>query len=218
MLFVQGTGKITGWHKHADELGFVLMVAGRKIFVDSGLYGYNRDEARRYVVSARAHSVPSLVDREIGPQHVDVEAGRLGPIRVAGSEFVIDGSVERRRKFRGRFFRHERTFFYAPGVSLTIKDRLINHTSSVWSSNLHLAADLVPVVAGSGFSVQVGDRLVRAEFRGENCELSVVKGATDPYQGWISTGYLQLEPAPVVSASCPADVVDTEWRINLDAA
>ena len=131
---------------------------------------------------------------------------------------MVDGSVERRRKFRGRLFRHERTFYYAPGVSLTIKDHLINHTSSHWLSNLHLAADLVPQVEDSSFSVRVGDRLVHAEFRGEGCELQVTKGETDPYQGWVSTGYLQLAPAPVVSASCPADLIETEWRIDLDAA
>ena len=216
MLFIKGKGYLAG-HKHADELAFSLMEDGRKIFVDSGQYGYNRDDARRYVVSARAHNVPSLADREIAPQHVDVEAGRFGPIRIDGSEFVVDGLVERRRKYRGRFFRHERTFHYAPGVSLTIKDRLINRTNSPWLSNLHLAPDLVPIVEGSSFSVQVGDRLVRAEFRGEGCTLGVTEGETDPYQGWVSPSYLQLAPAPVVSATCPADLVDSEWRIDLDA-
>ena len=216
MLFIKGTGQVSG-HKHADELAFSLMEDGRKIFVDSGQYGYNRDDARRYVVSARAHNVPSLADREIAPQHVDVEAGRFGPIRIDGSEFVVDGLVERRRKYRGRFFRHERTIHYAPGVSLTIKDRLINRTNSPWLSNLHLAPDLVPVIEGPGFSVRVGDRFVRAEFRGEGCTLGVVKGETDPYQGWVSPSYLQLAPAPVVSATCPADLVDSEWRIDLDA-
>ena len=216
MLFIKGKGYRTG-HKHADELAFSLMEDGRKIFVDSGQYGYNRDDARRYVVSARAHNVPSLADREITPQHVDVDAGRFGPIRIDGSEFVVDGLVERRRKYRGRFFRHERTFHYAPGVSLTIKDRLINRTNSPWLSNLHLAPDLVPIVERSSFSVQVGDRLVRAEFRGEGCTLGVAKGETDPYQGWVSPSYLQLAPAPVVSATCPADLVDSEWRIDLDA-
>ena len=44
MLFVSGTTAPTG-HKHADDLGFVLIDAGRDIFVDSGRYGYNYDEA-----------------------------------------------------------------------------------------------------------------------------------------------------------------------------
>lgn len=216
MLFVAGTGSLSG-HKHADELSFLLMEGGRKIFVDSGCYGYNRDEARGYVMSARGHNVPSLADHEIGPWHVDVGAGKFGPIRVVGTEFLVDGSVERRRRFRGRYFRHGRTFRYAPGVSLTIEDRLINHTRSPWVSNLHLAPELVPVVEGTGFSVHVGERLVRVEFEGEGCELSVTKGATEPYQGWVTVGYQKLEPAPVVSASCPADLVVSEWRMDLDA-
>ena len=221
LLFIKGPGKLQG-HKHADELGFVLMAHGRKIFVDSGSYGYNHDEARRHVVSAKAHSIPSLAGRELGPKDVDVEAGRLEPVRVVDSRFVVQGSVERRRRIRGgflldRFFRHERTFRYAPGDALTITDRMHNRTNSRWVSNLHLAADLEPVPAESGFSVRVGDRLVRAEFRGEGCEIAVVEGETDPYQGWVTVGYLELAPAPVVSATCPADLVDTEWRIDLNA-
>ena len=59
LLFVSGMARESG-HKHADDLGFVLMEGGHKVFVDSGKYGYTNDEARHYVRSARAHNVISL--------------------------------------------------------------------------------------------------------------------------------------------------------------
>ena len=184
LLFVSAMAHSTG-HKHADDLGFVLMEGGRKVFVDSGKYGYNHDEARRYVVSARAHNVPSLAGRTIGPKDLNADTAHIGPIRLNGSKFMIDGAVE-----RPGLFRHERTFHYTPGISLRIKDRLYNRTNKPWLSNLHLAVGLVPEVDGSGFTVQVGNRIVHAEFKGLGCELILTEGETEPVQGWVSTGYL----------------------------
>ena len=210
LLFVSAMAHLTG-HKHADDLGFVLMEGGRKVFVDSGKYGYNHDEERRYVISARAHNVPSLADRTIGPKDLEVESAHVGPIRVNGSEFMIHGAVD-----RPGLFRHERTFLYAPGASLRIKDRLYNRTNKPWLSNLHLAVSLVPEIHGSGFTVRVGNRIVHAEFKGLGCELILTEGETESFQGWVSTGYLKLTPSSVVSASCPAGLVESEWIIRTE--
>ena len=210
LLFVSAMAHSTG-HKHADDLGFVLMEGSRKVFVDSGKYGYNDDKARRYVVSARAHNIPSLAGHTIGPKDLDVESVHVGPIRLNGSEFMIHGAVD-----RPRLFRHERTFYYAPGISLRIKDRLYNQTNKPWLSNLHLAVGLVPEIDGSGFTVQVGNRIVHAEFKGLGCELILTKGDTEPYQGWVSTGYLELTPAHTVSALCPAKLIESEWLVKVE--
>lgn len=209
LLFVSGMADRSG-HKHADDLAFVLMEGGQKIFVDSGKYGYTNDEARRYVRSARAHNTISLADRAIMPRDIDIRQVRMGPIGQNGTHFVIAGAV-----VRPDLFRHERVFRYRPGVSLRIDDRVYNETGSRWVSNLHLAPGLVPEVEGKGFAVQVGDRAVHAAFDGPACELIATMGATEPHQGWVSTGYLELTPAYVVSASCPADLVESSWQIDL---
>ena len=57
--------------------------------------------------------------------------------------------------------------------------------------------------------------MVRARFEGPRCELTATVGATEPYQGWVSTGYLKLTPAYVVSASCHANLVESRWQIDL---
>ena len=207
-MFVNVQGEVIR-HKHADDLGFVLIEGGREIFVDSGKYGYKKDEMRSYVLSARAHNIPSLIGRPIDPRLLDPAQTQLQPIEANESGFVVEGFVD-----RPGLLRHHRTFTYAPGSSLTIDDRLYNRTNNGWRSNLHLAPDLDPVLTDSGFLVRAEGLLVQATFEGEDCEMEVVRGATDPYQGWVSVGYLQMTPATVVSASCPASLVESSWHIT----
>ena len=210
MLFVSAMAAPTG-HKHSDDLSFVLMEGGREIFTDSGKYGYNYDEARRYAVSARAHNVPSLVGRRIDPYDIDPENTQLDPVLVEQGQFVIGGAAE-----RPGLFSHERVFSYVPGALLRIEDKLTNLTDSRWQSNLHLAPDLIPEISETGFMVSAGDLAVRAEFSGEGCGISTVRGETNPYQGWVSVGYLEMTPATVVIATCPPDLVESSWHITFE--
>ncbi len=210
MLFLAGTAAPTG-HKHADDLGFVLIEGGRDIFVDSGRYGYNYDDARSYVLSARAHNVLSLVGRRTDPYVIDPADSHLEPIVVEQGRFTIRGVVD-----RPNLFIHERTLSYLPGALLRIEDRMDNLTELQWQSNLHLAPDLVPEISDTGFVVKADDLTVRGEFSGEGCEISAVRGETDPYQGWVSVGYLELTPATVVVATCPADLVESSWYITFE--
>ena len=210
MLFVSGMAQAVG-HKHADDLGFVLVEGGREVFTDSGMYGFNFDETRSYMLSARAHNVPSLVGRRIGPHSIDPANSHLEPILAEEGQFTIKGVVD-----RPDLFIHERTFSYAPGVFLRIEDSLKNLTDFRWQSNLHLAPDLIPEIGDTGFVVSADDLLVRGEFSGEGCDISAVRGETDPYQGWVSVGYLELILATVVVATCPADLVETSWDITFE--
>ena len=210
MLFVSAMAPLTG-HKHSDDLSFVLMEGGREILVDSGKYGYNFDDARSYVISARAHNVPSLVDRRISPGNIDPANSGLDPIAVDRDRFVIRGVAD-----RPGLFLHERVFSYVPGTMLRIEDRLHNLTDSRWQSNLHLAPDLIPEIGETGFVVRAGDLTVRAEFSGDGCKISTARGETEPHQGWVSVGYLEMTPATVVIATCPADLVESSWHITFD--
>ena len=210
MLFVVNMAPYTG-HKHSDDLSFVLMEGGRDIFVDSGRYGYNYDDMRNYVISAKAHNVPSLVDRRISPSNIEPASSGLDPITVDDGQFVIRGVAD-----RPGLFVHERSYYYLPGALLRIDDRLNNLTDSSWESNLHLAPDLTPEINETGFVVRSGDLTVRAEFSGDGCNISTARGETEPHQGWVSIGYLQMTPATVVTATCPADLVESSWHITFE--
>ena len=91
-----------------------------------------------------------------------------------------------------------------------------NRTESRWQSNLHLAPDLIPEISETGFVVSAGDLTVRAEFSGDGCDISETRGETDPYQGWVSVGYLEMTPATVVIATCPSDLVESSWHITFE--
>ena len=210
VFFVSGGTAPTG-HKHADDLGFVLMEWGRDIFVDSGRYGYNYGDARSYVLSARAHNVPSLVGQRTDPYVIDPEDSHLEPVVIEEGEFVVRGVVD-----RPGLLVHERTLSYVPGVRLRIEDRINNRTDLPWQSNLHLAPDLIPGIGETGFVVQADDLTVRGEFSGEGCEISAARGESDPYQGWVSVGYQELIPASVVIATCPAGLVESSWDITFE--
>ena len=210
MLFVSAM-VATRTHKHSDDLGFVLFERGREVFVDSGRYGYNYDDTRNYVVSARAHNVPSLVGESIAPANIDPSNTRLDSVVAEEDRFVVKGVAD-----RPGLFIHERKFSYYPGSRLIIEDRLSNRTVSHWQSNLHLAPDLVPEISETGFVVRAGDLTVRVEFRAEGCEISAVRGETDPYQGWVSVGELKMTPATVVIATCPPDLVESSWDITIE--
>ena len=184
---------------------------GREIFADSGKYGYNYDNARSYVLSARAHNLPSLVGRPIGPRDIEPADSHLRPIVVERGRFTIGGIVE-----RPGLFTHDRTLSYIPGVLLHVEDKLKNRTDFPWQSNLHLAPDLIPEISETGFMVTAGELTVRGEFSGEGCEITAVRGETDPYQGWVSVGYLELAPASVVVATCPAELAESSWHITFE--
>ena len=210
MLFVSGMAPLTG-HKHSDDLSFVLMEGGRDIFVDSGKYGYDYDDMRSYVISAGAHNVPSLIEQGISPRDIDPASSGLDPVKMDGGRFFIRGVAD-----RPSLFLHERSYYYVPGALLRIEDRLNNRTDSSWQSNLHLAPDLIPEISEAGFVVQAGDLTVRAEFSGDGCNISTARGETEPHQGWVSIGYLEMTPATVVIATCPADLVESSWHITFD--
>ena len=210
MLFVSAMAAGAG-HKHSDDLSFVLMEGGREIFTDSGMYGYNYDEIRSYALSARAHNIPSLIDRRIYPADIDPANTHLDPVLVDQGRFVIRGAVD-----RPGLFLHERVFSYVPGALLRVEDKLNNLTDSRWQSNLHLAPDLIPEISETGFVVSAGDLTVRAEFSGDGCDISEIRGETNPHQGWVSVGYLEMTPATVVVATCPADLVESSWHITFE--
>jgi len=51
-------------HAHADLLGFEASVDGRRLFVDSGVFGYDDDPMRRYCRLSAAHNVLQIDGRD----------------------------------------------------------------------------------------------------------------------------------------------------------
>lgn len=208
MLFVTGMAH-TLTHKHVDELSFELFEFGRFIFIDAGKYGYKRSKMRAYVLSGEAHNTISLAEKHLRTKNVALSGSLLDPIQVTGEGFRISGAVERPALFQQR-----REIVYSPGRELRITDFLSAPRERQYVSSLHLAPDLVPEVDERGFTVDVGEHDVRAELQSDNCTIETARGKNNPLLGWQSVGYLEMTPASVVRAICPAKDRTISWKIT----
>lgn len=209
MLFVQGMAHNLV-HKHADDLSFILYEFDRPIFIEGGKYGYKRDSWRRYVQSPASHNTIGLDRDYISPTTVVTHGSHIGPTEVSDGAFAIAGAYE-----RTELFDHRRSFRYVPGVSLDIEDQIFNRTEDGIITSLHLAPDLEPILSGEGFEVDLGQKTLTAELRGD-CEISLHRGEEDPILGWRSQSYLRVEPITTVRALCPANTTELGWSIRFD--
>lgn len=214
MLFVTGMNEVWSGHKHADNLSFELYEHGRQIFVDSGKFGYNKSEVRRYFVSAAAHNTISIKDRPQTPRDVELNGSSLNPLEITDDQFVVTGSAE----FPRLGLRQERRLSYEPGRCLTIIDKVTSGEEREFVSTLVLPPDLIPRMTENGFELTLADgtRIV-GSVEQRDCRVEAVRGQDEPPLGWISSDYLKKEPTTVVRAICRGKVQTMTWKINLKA-
>ncbi|WP_345978199.1 heparinase II/III family protein [Sulfurimonas sp. HSL3-7] len=59
-------GFLSTFHRHDDDLNFILHGLGEEWFVDGGIYKYNeQDPYRKYLRSAKAHNIPVVPNAEV---------------------------------------------------------------------------------------------------------------------------------------------------------
>lgn len=211
MLFVMGMAN-DHRHKHADDLSFVLYEKGRPLFIDTGKYGYNEDDMRRYVVSAKAHNTVSLEDNNIRPQDIRYTGSSLTQLERQPKGVRIRGHIE-----RPGFFSQERQIDYEPAKSITIRDHVRSNAPRQYVSSLHLASDLKPKLTENGFDVTLAEGIiVRAKVAEPDCRVEMLRGSKSPVAGWQSIGYLKVTPASVVRAHCQGQDRTITWQVSME--
>ncbi len=208
MIFVTGMAHNLG-HKHADELSFELFEFNRFIFVDSGKYGYQKDDMRNYIVSPAAHNTISLQNKVVPVKSIKLIGSYLKPIQETQDGFQIRGTVSKQP-----FFTQERSIFYNPGKKLRIEDIVLSTNEHTYISSLHLAPDLDPIVKDNGFRVNFKGGFLEAKLISNDCAISKIRGQQDPIIGWVSVGYLKMTPTTVIRASCPGHNRKIIWDIE----
>ncbi len=83
-------------HGHCDALSYELVIDGRRMIVDSGVYDYGATQERAYVRSTAAHNTVRI-DRAEQSEIWDV-------FRVGRRSFPIDAGVERSKDGAARLF------------------------------------------------------------------------------------------------------------------
>jgi hypothetical protein len=207
LLFDAGDlGMLSGGHGHAGCLGLELFAHGRPLIVDRGTGVYNAaPEWRRYFRGTRAHSTV-IVDGEDQAEHAGefrwATRYRSQLVRdLAGGDYVaVTGEHDGYRRLESPV-RHRRTIVSVGGRYWACVDVLDGSGVHDVEFLFHLAPDLdVDVDGDRAFAWASGAAdgvlIVAAGFGPASPD--VVRGATDPIQGWHSDDYGQRRPAPVV--------------------
>jgi hypothetical protein len=189
-------GFLSAYHKHDDDLSFVLYRGGEDWIIDAGTYRYQeQDPYRRYVRSAAAHNVV-LIDAVVSRREwKDVGGSRIDGFETSGPVVYVRGSHE---LFPGVTARRELT--YRPDV-LRITDSLDvdDEGEHVFRAFFHVPSDKSVTLSGRQVVVvsqTTGRKMCLVPVVGAFENVSIVSGkkAPDP-QGWISTSYGQLDEA-----------------------
>ncbi len=193
-------------HTHADNLTLLYSAGGQDWLVDRGTYTYNGDWAwRTYFRGTRAHNGvvvdgfgQSLAHREFRwlgkPQqqvyhyHADP---RFGYVCGSTSGFKHVGSP----------VKQARSVLLVRGEYILVVDALSANGMHDYELLWHLAPDL-RVAAGLEGAVRAnapgGQALHIVAAGSSSLNLQIVKGQTEPLQGWHSRLYGEKEPASTV--------------------
>jgi hypothetical protein len=184
-------------HAHCDLLSFELDLDGRPVVVDSGTPGYAGDPLRAYCRSTRAHNTVQVDDREqseawgvfrvarrAAPRSAAQSGGRAD-YRFRGSCVHQDGQTVHHRQVARE------------GRAWVVEDRVEGAAGRRVTSYLHLHPRLEVAEDGGGWIARAAGERVRIEpFGGASVRL--VKGESDPAQGWFCPRFGERIPAPVL--------------------
>ncbi len=129
-------------HAHADLFSFELSLAGRRVVVDAGVFGYEADERRRFARSTRAHNTVEIEGQDQCELWAAFRvARRARPRDVVFEErpdgFALEGWHDGYARLAGAP-RHARRFrWHADGV-LLVRDRVLAGRRVRSCSRLHL--------------------------------------------------------------------------------
>jgi hypothetical protein len=180
------------FHGHVDGGSLNMYGFGRRLIVGSGTYSYNPGPFRDYFVGRRSQNTVDVS----GARYVRSGATSLLFQSRTPSAFAVSVRV---RRYEGVSDMRTVAFSRRLGY-LVVDDRLSASTSHTYTQMWHLFP---------GASLVKGDRSVRTTSTGGSVlirqlalapTISVVRGATNPIQGWRTLRYNSKVTAPAVLA------------------
>ncbi len=204
-------------HKHEDILTYLWSESGCDIVVDAGKYAYDDTPMRRHVRSNRAHNLI-----EFGGRDSDVRAEhRPGHCLESVHETPWGRVLRACITHRPGGERHERTLLFAPGRWLVVVDRFAAPRAVAFRHFTHLAPEFSAAVSSQGFEARHdgGGVLTVRHWTSMPLALEVVRGRPEPdLLGWISRGYRQAQPCPVLVMGGEARTAVLVLALSLDPA
>lgn len=126
-------------HKHEDDLSFVLFALGKDIFLDPGMYNYEKtDPYRKYFVSANAHNTIIVDDQSFSTSLIN--DSRSGIV-----SWKDDGDLQEITVFNNLYASSsiQRTIYYIkPGI-IILFDNIQSLESHKYSQLFQLNEDII---------------------------------------------------------------------------
>jgi hypothetical protein len=191
-------GPARNYHGHQDHMSLTYYARGRNVLVDSGHDGYLLDNYRRYLMSPEGHNLLAVT----GARLLGAPTSMVRNTILSGSQFyeMTDKVYEGVTRTRGVLVREN------PGF-IVVYDRASSSVPVTFTQLWHLAPDFVAkrltrnsaqlMTSDSKTQVFVSNVL----FPGQTAPAGgtiVRKGATSPYQGWVSRALHDRTQAPAV--------------------
>jgi hypothetical protein len=192
---------ISTFHRHDDDLNFVLQAYGEEWFVDGGIYKYDeKDPYRKYLRSAKAHNIPVIPNIQAARTLPDSESKR-SRITAYGLEesyawveavsYMYPGYEVKRKLEYHKPTRFMITDSVRKGEECVESYDLMFHIPM--DKEIHLGDNSVTVKSKSGHEFLMS-------FMGECIyELEVVTGKEgEEVMGWQAKQFNVLEPVQVL--------------------
>ncbi|OGV73474.1 MAG: hypothetical protein A3K19_28800 [Lentisphaerae bacterium RIFOXYB12_FULL_65_16] len=217
-FIVTGThvGRGVSWcHSDADAGHFEINVGGTDVLIDSGryLYGSVRNpwlEYHRYFKSTRAHNTVEVDGESMGKttgkgfmttQNVRALRPFCHDVRTTDGVDIVDISHNGYACLPNPVFHRRRVMWFKPGIWI-VDDLLTGTGAHRFDLHFHFAPGELTDEAGDVharvFRAQrVAVRLQPLLLNGLSS--GVAAGQESPIQGWVSYGYGEKVPAPVVT-------------------
>lgn len=179
-------------HGHPDGSSLTYSGGGVHWVVDPGKYQYGRSTPRDHFASRAAHSLLSI-DGRTAFKEPYVELTHRS-ITARAHEFVVEDlsydGIEITR----------RVIFSTRGEYLVVIDHAASKRQITGVQRWQLGTTVEAKIEGNTVALSSGDRAGTLWFDDIPTEIEAVIAQEDPFDGYVSTGWKQMAPAPVVIA------------------
>lgn len=222
-LFFQGSFN-SHYHKHSDDLSFILQEKGVDILIDSGKYGYQIDKYRKYFLSTRAHNTIEVDGRSTArsKEYAYGSAIKDQP-KYISSFWLLRGKVEHKMNE----YTHERIIVYKPNEELYIIDKIVNNKQDnnrnviQWwhfDTNATISINQNKAIVSTALNTNIEITSTSSEnlnsynhYKGYESKTGLI--------GWVSKSYLKCEPTTSMKVTTTLhneNTIITRFKFDLE--
>ncbi|MCL5254702.1 MAG: heparinase II/III family protein, partial [Gammaproteobacteria bacterium] len=228
---VMTCGFLSTYHRHDDDLSFVLMAAGIDWFVDGGLYNYQQNDPQRvHARSARAHNLSMpFGEQATRERHAVTTRLQSEPSRsdsgsaVCAETTMFPGFASTRRL---DYVRSEGLIYIHDSVSVTNADTLekvrqrLRQGQPGFVTRFQVPAELAITLRGNGVELRLGEACLRLQPCGEDSAAILPPkiypaGIAHQPETWYSTHLGRLAPLTVIEYRHHVDALQAQFEITL---